>query len=307
MPTKQVGRQLTGGKAPDVRKAYQSARAETLEIARLLDEAEKREKELLLAAEEEERTRKKRDGHRRVAFENYFDLDPDLVLARRYLRKVAVSVETQVTEKELKEYEEKAKEELAAKLRARLEGHQTRAELLLKTVSEDPAEAAREYKRKRYDVRACYEHYAEKSQKTRKELREKCGTKEGVTRKTKPRSKEELAEIYARRKALAEGRENGTLPAAIPRAKRGEKAVVKEKRPVSPNPRGREETTPDPLRLPEPTPGFFNVAGELPSPASHTEAPTLEHEQTPAHEEENETEEEPVNFEAIAQWYGVEP
>ena len=51
-----------------MRKAYQSARAETLEIARLLDEAEKREKELLLAAEEEERTRKKRDGHRRVAF-----------------------------------------------------------------------------------------------------------------------------------------------------------------------------------------------------------------------------------------------
>ena len=278
-----------------------------MEIARRLEEAEKRERELLLAVEEEERTRKKRDGHRKVAFENYFDLDPDLVLARRYLRKVSVSVETQVTEKELKEYEEKAREELATKLRARLEGHQTRAELLLKTVSEDPTEAAREYKRKRYDVRACYEHYTEKSQKTRKELREKCDTKVGVTRKTKPRSKEELAEIYARRKELAEGRENGTLPAAIPRAKRGEKAVVKEKRPVSPNPCGREEATPDSLRLPKPTPDFFNVVGELPSPASHAGASTLGHERTPEPEEEGETEEEPVNFEAIANWYGVEP
>jgi hypothetical protein len=163
-------------------------------------------------------------------------------------------------------------------------------------------EAAREYKRKRYDVLACYEHYAEKGQKVRKELTKLCGIKAGVTRKTKQRSPEELAEVYARHRELAEGRANSTIPAATARQGKGQGAGVKGKRPVSPKTRGKEETTPNSLRLPPPTPGFFNVAGKLPSP----EALTLVHEETQEPEDETATVEEEVDFDAIAEWFGVE-
>ncbi len=65
-----------------------------MEIARRLEEAKRKEKQLLLAVEEEElaTSRKKKDRYKKLAFERYFDLDPDLVLAWRYFRKLVVSV-----------------------------------------------------------------------------------------------------------------------------------------------------------------------------------------------------------------------
>jgi hypothetical protein len=187
----------------------------------------------------------------------------------KLLRASTRTAETQVTIEELVAFRTGRTNEREAKLRARLAEYERRANLLLRTVSNDPEGARKEYREKLPEVRACYEELTEKILKLRKRIADEfgivlaAGATSNAVEKREKRNKRRR-ELYRERRE--EAKKQKKVDASVPATNKKSTEVPKDfliEVPATPPTPGRDvrgesptrSSTPVEVPTTPPTPG----------------------------------------------------